>query len=284
MSTDTAGHGDERIPTFVIRPPKGRAGLGLGELREYRDLLFFLVWRDVKVRYKQTVLGAAWAVLQPFLLMVIFSVILGTLGGLPSQGVPYPIFTYAALVPWTLFASSLVASSDSLVGNQMLISKVYFPRLVLPISAAGSFVIDFAIALVILFVLMGVYTIAPTWNVVWLPCFAILAFVTALAVGIWLSAVNVRYRDVHYAIPFGIQLWLFASPVAYSATLVPSQWQWLYGLNPMAGVAEGFRWALLGTERPSLSLLAASATGAVALLLWGTAYFHRAERTFADVI
>ena len=284
MSTDAAGHGEERVPTLVIRPPRGRAGLGLGELGAYRDLLYFLMWRDVKVRYKQTLLGAAWAVLQPFLLMVVFSVVLGRLGGLPSQGIPYPIFTYAALVPWTLFASSLAASSDSLVGNQMLISKVYFPRLILPIGAAGSFVIDFAIAMAILFVMMIAYGIAPTWNVVWLPLFTLLAFVTALAVGIVLSAVNVRYRDVRHAVPFGIQLWLFASPVAYSATLIPPEWQGWYGLNPMAGVAEGFRWALLGTERPSLALLAASAAGAVALLVWGTAYFHRAERTFADVI
>jgi len=271
-------------PMLMIRPPRGWAGFGLGEIIERRELLYFLIWRDIKVRYKQTVLGAAWAVLQPFLLMVVFSIFLGRLADVPSENVPYPVFVYSALVPWTLFASSLSACSDILIANQALVSKVYFPRLILPVAAAGSFVIDFAIAFVILVVMMIWYGIAPTVNVVWVPAFTLLAFVTAVGVGIWLAALNVKYRDVRYAVPFLVQVWLFATPVAYPASLVPQEWQWVYGLNPMAGVVEGFRWALLGTPAPSWGLVTASAVIALATLVGGAAFFHRSELYFADLI
>jgi len=275
----------EAIDRLVVYEPKsGWATLDLRELWAYRELLYFLVWRDVKVRYKQTVLGAAWAVLQPFLLMVVFSVFLGRLAGVPSEGLPYPIFAYSALVPWTFFASSLSGASESLVANSNLVSKVYFPRLILPLGAAGGFAVDFLIAFGMLIVLMLVYDIAPTLAIVWVPLFTLLAFCTAIGVGTWLAALNVKYRDVRHAVPFLIQVWLFATPVAYPASLVPERWQWLYGLNPMAGVVEGFRWALLGTPAPPWTLLAITAGMVLLMLVGGTAYFHRAERSFADLI
>jgi homopolymeric O-antigen transport system permease protein len=276
--------GGQSVSTVIIRPSPRWLRFNLRELWEFRELLYFLVWRDVKVRYKQTVLGAAWAVLQPFLLMVVFSIFLGRLAGVPSESLPYPIFVYAALVPWTLFAQSLSGASDSLVGSANLVSRVYFPRLALPVAAVGSFLLDFVIALPLLVGMMVFYGVYPTGNVIWLPVLTLLALITALAVGVWLAALNVRYRDVRYAVPFFIQLWLFATPVAYPSSLVPEEWQVILGLNPMAGVVEGFRWALLGTEpRPGM-LLAVSAAVTLVVLFGGLVYFSRMERTFADVI
>jgi lipopolysaccharide transport system permease protein len=248
-------------------------------------LLYFLVWRDLKVRYKQTLFGGLWAVLQPFLLMVVFSVFLGRISGISPAGIPYPLFAFSGLVPWTLFSSSLVSSSASLVGSANLIQKVYFPRLLLPIAAVGSYVLDFLIALGVLVLMMIWFGILPTAQVLWLIPVTILALATSLAIGILLSAVNVRYRDVRYAVPFLVQLWLFASPVAYSSEIVPPEWRAIFALNPMAGVVEGFRWALLGVGGPPPidSILASTVVTIVALVV-GLAYFRRVERTFADVI
>jgi len=279
----THSHDAETRPTITLRPPTGWTGLGLEELRGYRDLLYFLVWRDIKVRYKQTALGAAWAV-QPFTLMVIFSLFLGRLAGVPSDGFPYPVFAYSALVPWTLFASSLMACSEILVGNTSLVSKVYFPRLILPIAAAGSFVLDFLVAFAILIVMMASYGIVPTVNVLWVPLFSLFALLAAIGVGLWFAALNVKYRDVRHAVPLLVQVWLFATPIAYPSSLVPAAWRWTYGLNPMAGVVEGFRWTLLGTPAPSLSMIAVSAAVTIVVLFGGLAYFRRAEREFADLI
>jgi lipopolysaccharide transport system permease protein len=270
--------------TLVIQPSRGWARLHLSEVWRFRELLFFLVWRDIKVRYKQTALGASWAILQPFMLMVVFSVFLGHLAKVPSNGVPYPIFSYAALVPWTLFSSSLAGASGSIVRNVNLVSKVYFPRLILPLAAGASFILDFAIALVLVVGMMFYYGVYPSLAVLWLPALTLLALITALAVGIWSSAVNVRYRDVQYAVPFLIQLWLFASPVAYPSTLIPKAWRPIYGLNPIAGVVEGFRWALLGTNTRPGPMIAVSAGAAIVMLVGGMAYFQRLERTFADLI
>jgi lipopolysaccharide transport system permease protein len=272
------------LPVLKIRPPKGWASLGLSELWEYRELLYFLVWRDVKVRYKQTALGAAWAVIQPFFMMVVFSLFFGKLGGIPSDGLPYPVFAYCALLPWQLFAHALSESSNSLVANERLITKVYFPRLIVPISAVLGGLVDFCIAFVILLGLMAFYGIAPTLMVVALPLFLLLAVMTALGVGLWLSALNVQYRDVRYTIGFLTQFWLFATPVAYPSSLVPAQWRWLYGLNPMAGVVEGFRWALLGKSEGPGALLAVSIVAVFVILVGGLYYFRRMEQTFADVV
>src|SRR5688572_458795 len=274
----------EKLPTFSIDPPKSWASIGLRELWEYRELLYFLTWRDVKVRYKQTALGAAWAVIQPLFMMLVFSLFFGRLAGVPSDGVPYPVFTFCALLPWQLFAHALSESSNSLVGNQNLITKVYFPRLVVPISAVLGGLVDFAIAFVILLVMMTYYGIVPGWQIVTLPLFILLAVVTALAVGLWLSALNVQYRDVRYTINFLIQFWLFATPVAYPSSLVPEAWRPLYGLNPMAGVVEGFRWALLGKAQPPGALLWVSVAVVILLLIGGLYYFRRMEQEFADVV
>ena len=271
-------------PMIVILPPRGWLGLNLGDLWAYRELLYFLTWRDIKVRYKQTVLGAAWAIIQPLVTMVIFSIVFGRLARLPSDGLPYPIFTYAALLPWTFFAGAVTRAGSSVVGSAGLISKVYFPRLVVPLSAVVSGVVDFAIAFVILLGMMAYYGAKPTLAVLALPLFLLLALATALGVALWLSALNVRYRDVGYVIPFLVQIWLFASPVAYSSSLVPERWRPLYGLNPMAGVVEGFRWALLGTAwKPGL-LIAVSVGVVLIVLLSGALYFRRMEDTFADVV
>jgi len=258
--------------------------LGLGELWEYRELLYFLVWRDVKVRYKQTALGAAWAIIQPFFTMVVFSIFFGKLGKIPSDGVPYPIFTYAALVPWMFFANGLAQSSNSLVGSANLITKVYFPRLIIPIATVLSGVVDFVIAFAVLLAMMLYYGILPTRNTVWLPLFLLLALLTSLGVGLWLSALNVEYRDVRYIVPFLTQFWLFASPVAYPSSLLSPPWQTVYGLNPMVGVIEGFRWALLGTATGPGPLIAVSSLVALLVLVAGAFYFRRMETTFADVV
>jgi lipopolysaccharide transport system permease protein len=272
------------LQTLTIRPPTGWASIGLKELWEYRELLYFLTWRDIKVRYKQTALGAAWAVIQPFFMMVVFSLFFGKLGGMKSDGLPYPVFVYCALLPWQLFAFALTESSNSLVGNQNLITKVYFPRLVVPISAVLGGLIDFAIAFVILLGMMAYYGIVPGVAILTLPLFILLAIMTALGVGLWLSALNVQYRDVRYTIGFLTQFWLFATPVAYPSSIVPAPWRALYGLNPMAGVVEGFRWALLGKADPPGALLAVSVAAVIVLLVGGLHYFRRMEQTFADIV
>jgi len=267
----------------IIRPSRGWVSLNLRDLWEYRELLYFLVWRDVKVRYKQTVLGAAWAILQPFLTMVVFSVFFGRLAKVPSDGIPYPVFAYTALLPWQLFAHALNESGNSLVTNQQLIKKIYFPRLVIPISAVLAGMVDFGIAFLVLLGMMYYYGVVPTAAALTLPLFILLAIATALAIGLWLSALNVQYRDVRYALPFLTQFWLFATPIAYSSTLVPERWRPLYGLNPMAGVVEGFRWALLGKGGVG-PILIVSVLAVILLLLGGLVYFRRMEKTFADVV
>jgi lipopolysaccharide transport system permease protein len=271
-------------PTVVIRPSRGWVALKLGELWEYRELLYFLTWRDIKVRYKQTALGAAWAVIQPFTTMVVFSLFFGRLAQMPSDGVPYPIFSFAALVPWTFFAYALGQASNSLVGSANLIKKVYFPRLVIPIASTLSGVIDFAIAFVVLLGMMLYFGILPTLAVLWLVPLTLLALVTSLGVGLWLSALNVQYRDVRYVVPFLTQLWLFATPIAYPSSLLPAEWRVLYALNPMVGVVEGFRWALLGTDTAPGPMVLVSAAAAIILLVTGALYFRRMEKTFADTV
>ena len=273
-----------RVPLFVVTPSRGWSVPQFTSLWEYRELLYFLIWRDVKVRYKQTALGILWAVLQPFMTMVVFSIFFGALGQFPSDGVPYPIFAYTALLPWQLFVGSLAASGNSLVGNQQLITKVYFPRLVVPLSAVCVGLIDFSLSFVILLGMMLYYSLYPTAAVLLLPLFVLLAVATALAVGLWLATLNVQYRDVQYTIPFLTQFWLFITPVAYPSSMVPEQWRMLYSLNPMVGVVDGFRWALLGqTTKPDAAIfLSVLVTGI--LLLGGLYYFRRMETTFADVV
>ena len=272
------------IPAVLIRPPQGWVPLELKDLWEHREIFYFLIWRDIKVRYKQTVFGAAWAVLQPFFTMIVFSIIFGWLARMPSDGVPYPIFAFTALLPWQLFVRSLTASSNSIVANESLITKVYFPRLVIPLSATAGGVFDFAIASAVLLGMMAYYHIVPTSAVWLLPLFVLLAIATALGVGLWLSALNVQYRDVGHALPFLTQIWLFATPIVYPSSLIPEQWLAFYGLNPMAGVVEGFRWALLGTGSKLGLMLMASALTAFALLISGLYYFRRMEQTFADAV
>jgi lipopolysaccharide transport system permease protein len=272
------------FPTLLIEPTRGWVALGLRDLWEYRELLYFLTWRDIKVRYKQTALGAAWAIIQPFFIMVVFSLFFGQLAKVPSEGIPYPIFSYAALVPWTFFANGLSQSSNSLVGSANLITKVYFPRLVIPISTVISGVVDFVLAFLVLLVMMLYYGMAPTINVLWLPFFLALALVASLGVGLWLSALNVEYRDVRYVVPFITQFWMFATPIAYPSSLLSEPWRTLYGLNPMVGVVEGFRWALLGTGTGPGPMMALSFAVSLLILFGGTLYFRRMEKNFADVV
>jgi lipopolysaccharide transport system permease protein len=274
----------DRVALISIRPSRGWSSLNLRDLWEYRELLYFLTWRDIKVRYKQTVLGASWAILQPFFTMVVFSLFFGRLAGVPSDNIPYPIFSYAALVPWQFFANGLTNSSNSLVASANLITKVYFPRLVVPISAVLAGAVDFVLAFVVLLAMMLFYGIAPTTQVVWLPLLLLLALVTSLGVGLWLTAMNVQFRDVRYAVPFIVNAWMFATPIAYPSSLLDEPWRTVYGINPMAGVVEGFRWALLGTDPGPGPMVLVSAFVAVVLLVSGTFYFRRMERTFADVI
>ncbi len=268
----------------VIKPPKGWAPLELGELWKFRELLFFLTWRDIKVRYKQTAVGATWAILQPVLTMIMFSIIFGELAKLPSDGIPYPIFTFTALLPWQLFAFAISQSSNSLVGSQNLISKVYFPRLVIPFSSVLAGVVDFSIAFIVLVGLMAFYGMSLTTTALLLPLFMLLALISAMAVGLWLSALNVQYRDIRHVIPFLTQFWMYATPIAYSSSLIPEKWRWLYSLNPMTGVVEGFRWAILGKSSLDVFSLSISACIVVALLIGGLYYFKRMEASFADII
>ena len=258
--------------------------LGLRELWEYRELLYFLTWRDIKVRYKQTALGAAWAILQPVLTMVVFSLFFGKLAKMPSDGVPYPIFSLAGLVPWTFFAYALTQSSNSLVQSANLVKKVYFPRLAVPIASVLSGVVDFLLAFIVLLGMMLWFDIVPTWKIIILPFLLLLALITSLGIGLWMSALNVMYRDVRYVLPFLTQLWLFATPIAYPSSLLPEKWRALYSLNPMVGVVEGFRWALLDTDTQPGPMLIVSTMAALVLLLGGAMYFRRMEKTFADVV
>jgi lipopolysaccharide transport system permease protein len=269
---------------IVIKPSQGWVPLKLGELWQYRELLVFLVWRDTKVRYKQASLGVAWAVIQPLMTMVIFSVIFGELAKLPSENIPYPLFSYAALLPWQLFSGALTRSGSSLVGNATLLTKVYFPRLIIPLSTTIGGLVDFSISFLVLLGLMLFYGMAPTWAIFWLPLLVVFTLVTALSVGLWLSALNVEYRDVQHIIPFIIQAWMYASPVAYSAELIPSgPWRFVYGLNPVAGIIQSFRWALLGASPPG-ELMLVSVGMVMILLVAGLYYFRRMEKVFADVV
>jgi lipopolysaccharide transport system permease protein len=276
--------GAVRKPTVEIQPNKGLFHLELKAVWEYRELLYFLIWRDVKVRYKQTAIGAGWAILQPLMTTMIFTVIFGNLAQIPSDGLPYAIFAYTALLPWNHFSQAVSRSGVSLVGSAHLISKVYFPRLIVPISAAMAPLVDFAMAFVILVGMMVWFGIAPTVGVVALPLFLLLTLMTALAVGLWLTALDVRYRDVGHTIPFLIQFWMFASPVIYPLGIVPERWRTLYSLNPTVGVIEGFRWALLGNESPDFGVMAVSAIMVMVLLLGGIVYFNQMEQTFADIV
>jgi len=271
--------------THVIRiePPTRWHVLPFRELWAYRELLYFFVWRDIKVRYKQTVVGAAWAILQPLLAMLVFSLFFGKLAHIPSGGLPYAIFYYSALLPWMYFAASLQYSTNAIVENQRLVTKVYFPRLALPISSSLSGLLDFGISFLMFIVLMIYYRISPTTALLWLPVFLLFTVLTAVGVGLWLSALNAIYRDVRYVVPFLVQFWLFASPVAYPSSLVPAKWRWLYGLNPMAGVIEGFRWSLTGSGNPPGRMALISACVVIAVFLSGLAYFQMMETTIADV-
>lgn len=274
----------DAVETIRIVPTKGWVALRLKELWAYRELLYFLVWRDVKVRYKQTALGAIWAILQPVFTMVVFSLFFGRLGKIPSDGLPYPLFSFAALVPWTYFSHGLSQASNSLVGSANLIKKVYFPRLSIPIASVASGLIDFALAFIVLLGMMLYYGILPGVKVIVLPLLLLLTLVTSLGVSLWLSALNVHFRDVRHVIPFLTQLWLFATPIAYPSSLLSEPWRTVYSINPMVGVVEGFRWALLGTDTAPGMMIIVSSLAAVVILVSGVFYFRRLEKTFADVV
>jgi lipopolysaccharide transport system permease protein len=280
MSKSTAS---VKVTVMRIEPPSRWWVLPAGELWNYRELLYFFVWRDIKIRYKQTAIGAAWAVLQPFLTMLVYS-LFGKLAHIPSEGLPYPILYYSALLPWLYFAGALQNATNTIVENQRLITKVYFPRLILPFSSVLSGLVDFGISLLMFVAMMIYYGIRPTAGVLLLPVFLLLAVLTALGVGLWLSALNAIYRDVRYVLPFLVQFWMIASPVMYPSALVPEKWRWLYGLNPMAGVIEGFRWSLTGKGEPPSRLIFVSAGVVLLLLVSGVAYFQKMETTVADVV
>ena len=275
---------EPEVSTVVVEPSRSWVPLKLGDLWAYRELLYFLIWRDIKVRYKQTLLGAAWAILQPTLTMIVFSIFFGRLARMPSDGIPYPIFSYTALVPWTLFAYGLNQGSNSLVGGANLLKKVYFPRLCMPLAAVLSGVVDFLLAFVMLVVMMLYFGVPPSLRILWLPLFVLLTLVTALAVALWLSALNVHYRDVRFVVPFLLQVWLFATPIAYPSSLLAEPWRTLYGLNPMVGVVEGFRWALLDVPTAPGPMIGVSVLVTLGLLVSGAYYFRRMEKTFADIV
>lgn len=272
------------IPITHIKPEKGWISLRFAELWAYRELLFFFIWRDIKVRYKQTILGASWAVIQPFFTMVVFSIFFGRLAGVPSDDLPYPIFSYAALVPWTFFANGVSQASATLVSNSNMVKKIYFPRLIMPVASVTAGIVDFLIAFVVLLAMMLFYDRTPTINVLFLPLFLLLSYITSLGVSLWLSAMNVQFRDVRYVVPFLVQFWLFSTPIAYSSSLLSEPWRTLYGINPMAGVVEGFRWALLGTDTAPGPIVFVSALVSLTVFIGGAYYFRRMERSFADVI
>ena len=274
----------EKTAFIHIAPTKGWVSLKLTELWEYRELLYFLIWRDIKVRYKQSVLGGTWAIIQPFFTMIVFSLFFGKLAKMPSDGIPYPIFSFAALVPWNFFANGLNQASNSLVGNSNLINKVYFPRMSMPIASVLGGFVDFVLAFIMLIGMIFYYGMVPTINVIWLPFFLLLAFMTSLGASLWLSAMYVQFRDVRHIIPFLTQIWLFATPIAYPSSLLSEPWRTLYGINPMVGVVEGFRWALLGVHTAPGPIIIVSSFTALGLLISGAFYFRRMERTFADVV
>ncbi len=273
-------------PRLVVRRQarQGWVAINFAELWQYRELLVFYAIRDIKVRYKQTLLGAAWAILQPVMTMLVFSIFFGKLAGVPSDGIPYPVFSFCALLPWQLFAFALTQSSNSLVQDAQVLTKVYFPRLIIPLASVIAGLVDFAIAFVVLIGMMLYFDIVPGRAMLTLPLFTVLALVAALSVGLWFSALNVKYIDVRYTIPFLAQFWLFVTPVAYSSSLVPSKWQTVFGINPMVGVVEGFRWALLGKAPPPGPMLIVSVAATVILLIGGLFYFRRMEKSFADIV
>jgi lipopolysaccharide transport system permease protein len=275
---------EKPLLSMHIEANSGWVSLRLKELWEYREFLYFLTWRDIKVRYKQTVLGAAWAIIQPLFTMLVFSLFFGRLAKVPSDGLPYPLFVYSALVPWTFFANSLSQSSNSLVGNAHLLTKVYFPRLTIPIAAVASQVLDFVLAFIVLLGMMIYYGINLKIQAFWLPGLLLLSLVMALGAGLWFSALNVHYRDVRHVVPFVVQFWMFATPIAYPSSLLSERWRMIYGLNPMAGVVEGFRWALLGGKSGPTPMILVSSLAAASLLVAGAFYFRRMEKTFADTV
>jgi lipopolysaccharide transport system permease protein len=284
MMKETALTTQSDLPRTRREPSTKWAWPKLRELWEYRELLFFFAWRDIKVRYRQTVMGVLWAIIQPILTMVIFSLFFGRLANIPSDGLPYPVFSFAALVPWTFFANALTQASNSLVLSGNMLKKIYFPRLALPIATVFAGVVDFALAFIVLLCIMLYYGLVPTANILWLPFFALLALITSIGVSLWLAAMNVQFRDVRYTIPFITQAWLFVTPIAYPSSLLPDSLQIVYGMNPMAGVVEGFRWALLGTDTAPGPMLIVSSVVALLLLVSGAFYFRRMENTFADVV
>lgn len=272
----------EALPIVRIEPTSGWVSLRMREFWAYRELLYFLVWRDMKVRYKRTALGASWAIIQPFFTMVVFTLFFGKLAKISSDGVPYPVFSYAALVPWTFFSNGLTLSSQSLVNNSGLVRKVYFPRMIIPVSSVLAGLVDFAIAFVVLVAMMIYYGLMPSWHIVFVPLYCALALVSAVGVGLWLSAINVNYRDVRYAVPFLVQFWMFATPIAYPSSLLSEPWRTLYGANPMVGVIEGMRWALLGTNTQPGAITLVSCAASAVFVVTGAFYFRRMEKTFAD--
>jgi len=273
-----------RKPPVMIQPRKGLFQLELMSVWRYREMLYFLVWRDVILRFKQTVVGAAWVVLQPLITMLIFTLIFSRVARIPSDGIPYPVFAFTALLPWTYFSQALVRSSGSVVNNSNLVTKIYFPRLLIPLAASISPAVDLAFSFLVLLALLAWFKIALTWSILAIPLYLGLAVMTALALGLWFSALNVRYRDVGNIIPFLIQVWMYASPVVYPVSMVPEKWRLLYSLNPMVGVIEGFRWAVIGKQSPDFMMTAVSATVVLVLAVGGIVYFKNMERTFADVI
>jgi lipopolysaccharide transport system permease protein len=284
MITEVGNQPSAKVPALEIGPPRGWFGLELHELWQYRELLYFFVWRDIKIRYKQTAVGAAWAVFQPLMTMAVFSLFFGKLAKIPSNGLPYPIFYFSALLPWTYFSSALQSATNVIVEQQRVITKVYFPRLVLPLSAVVGGLVDFSIGFLVFVAMMIYYHIVPGLTILFFPLFLLMAVLTALGVGLFLSALNAIYRDVRYVIPFLVQFWMFASPVAYPSNLVPQSWRWLYELNPMAGVIDGFRWSLTGQGRPPGVLMAVSAGAVLLLVAAGVVYFQKMEGTIADVV
>ena len=285
MPTDTLiNESQPNLPTTVVQPRKAIWDLELAHLWEFHELLFFLVWRDVKVRYKQTALGVAWAILQPLLATLIFSIFFGRLAKIPSGGVPYPVFAYVAMVPWLYFANALTESSNSLVANQNMIKKVYFPRVIIPLGSVLAGLVDFCFAFVVLIAMMFYYGIRPSATIFLFPVFLLLAVLTALAAGLWLSALNVQFRDVKYTIPFLTQFWLYATPVVYPSSIVPARWRMWYGLNPMAGVVEGFRYTILGKAGKPTPMILVSAAAVLIMLVGGVLYFRKMESTFADIV
>lgn len=280
---DTALTDDNNI--ILIEPQRGWINLNLRELWAYHELLFFFIWRDIKVRYKQTLLGAAWAILQPVFTMIVFSIFFGRLAKIPSDGIPYPIFSYTALLPWTFFATGLSSAARSVVRDAGLVKKVYFPRLIVPIAGVVGGLPDFLLAFIVLLGMMVYYSLYPTLiSLLWLPAFLLLALITSLGVGLWLAAMNAQYRDVGYVVPFLVQFWMYITPVVYPSSLLDEPWRTIYGLNPMVGVVEGFRWALLGRGNSPGWMIAVSIVTAILLLVSGAYYFRRMERTFADVV